>query len=585
MAPDLHSENRIAGVLVPLFSLRRDDDLGIGDVTALAEFIDWASSAGVGFIQLLPVNETGPDNSPYNAISAVALDPLTLDCSPGKLIDLAEDTFWEVLGRQNMNHLRRGGVKYGEVRPLKLDLLWRAYVRFLEGHYQRGTDRDLEFHLFCEEERSWLGDYCLFRMLMDMEGGSQLWTEWPEEYRSVGKAREYVNRLLDLEPDRAERQLVFYAYVQWVARDQWRAVRSHAEAKGVKLMGDIPFGVSTYSADVFANPGIFDLDWYGGAPPERLFKDDPFVQKWGQNWGIPLYRWDVMEANGFAWWRQRVRKVAEVFSLFRVDHALGFYRIYAFPWNPARNAEFAPLDEDEAATRCGGRLPGFKPCPDDTTEHCLSNRADGEKYLAMVNEAAGPAAVIAEDLGMVPEYVRPSLESLRIAGMKVPQWEWDDYHRITPGSSYHETSFATYATHDHSPMKAQWQEQRALAYGAPEGSAERNEAWRFLNGLCSFAGINAFSGPDGSFPEYTDAVREGLLRGLALSNSRYAGIMITDLLGLTDRVNVPGVLAGENWVWRLDMTVKDLTRNPHWTAIATGLRNMLHETGRCAAGK
>lgn len=574
-------ESRLAGVLVPLFSLRREDDLGIGDVAALREFIDWAAGAGLGFIQLLPVNETGPDNSPYNAISAVALDPLTLDCSPTGLVDLPEATYWEVLAQQNLSRLRREGVRYAEVRPLKLDLLWRAYARFVQTHYQQGTDRDLSFHLFCEQERSWLGDYCLFRMLMDMEAGNQLWTDWPEEYRDVAKAREHVNRLLDLEPVKAERQLVFYAYVQWVAREQWMQVRRHADARGVKLMGDIPYGVSTYSADVFANPAVFDLDWYGGAPPERLFKDDPFVQKWGQNWGIPLYRWEVMEQGGFAWWRQRVAKVAEVFSLFRVDHALGFYRIYAFPWNPVRNGEFAPLDEDEAAERCGGRRPGFKPFADDTPEHCAANRATGEKYLALVNDAAGSAGVIAEDLGLVPDYVRPSLEHLRIAGMKVPQWEWDDFHRITPGQSYHELSFATYATHDHKPMKAQWQEQREIAYGAPEGSPERGDAWRFLQGLCSFAGIDARSGPGGSLPEYTEEVREALLRGLSASRSRYAGYMITDLLGLTDRVNVPGVL-GENWVWRMDFTVKELSRNPHWAELSGRLKKLLIETDRAA---
>src|SRR6202022_2928990 len=109
-------------------------------------------------------------------------------------------------------------------------------------------------------------------------------------------------------------------------------------------MGHIPFGVSYYSADVFARPAAFALDWSGGAPPEPYFKDDEFTQKWGQNWGIPLYRWELMRANNLGWWRQRIRGVKQIFDLFRIDHVLGFYRIYAFPWRPERNKEFLPLD-------------------------------------------------------------------------------------------------------------------------------------------------------------------------------------------------------------------------------------------------
>ncbi|MCB1237986.1 MAG: 4-alpha-glucanotransferase, partial [Verrucomicrobiae bacterium] len=338
---------RSAGVLVPVFSLRTEDDQGIGDVEGLRQFIDWAADARFGFVQLLPVNETGPDNSPYNAISSVAIEPMTIDCRPGKgLADLSAELYAEVLAGQDMEALRSGAVKYEAVRALKLDLLWRAFSGFVEGHYQQGTVRDEEFHQFCEREKDWLGDYCLFRLLMDMEGGRHVWSEWPEEYGTVGRAREFVDRLLEAEPAKTERQLVYYAFVQWIAHEQWAAVRRHADDRRVRLMGDIPFGVSLCSADVFANPALFDLEWHGGAPPERLFKDDEFVQKWGQNWGIPLYRWDAMEASDFAWWRQRVRKVTEIFSMFRIDHALGFYRIYAFPWNPARNAEFLPLGEE-----------------------------------------------------------------------------------------------------------------------------------------------------------------------------------------------------------------------------------------------
>src|SRR5581483_9851545 len=149
------------------------------------------------------------------------------------------------------------------------------------------------------------------------------------------------------------------------------------------------------------------------------FEHDPFVQKWGQNWGLPLYRWDRMGADNFAWWRARVAGVRAFFHLFRIDHILGFYRVYAFPWQPAENADYLPLDADAAQERTNGRLPRFFPQPDDTPENSQRNRESGERYLRAVLKEAGSGNVVGEDLGMVPPYVRPSLAELGIAGYKV----------------------------------------------------------------------------------------------------------------------------------------------------------------------
>lgn len=574
LAAAANAHDRTAGILIPVFAIRTENDLGIGDVAGLRQFIDWAAQNGYGFVQLLPVNETGPDNSPYNCISSVALEPLTLDCSPEALPGLPVADYWKLLTDHRIDSLRRGDrVEYDKVRALKLELLWRGFIAFIDKHYGKGTEEDEAFHVFCESEAKWLGDYCLFRLLMDMEDGSHVWQKWPETYNTIEKARAHVDGLLDAELEKTERQLVHYAWVQWTAHRQWRAVRAHADEKGVKLMGDIPFGVSACSADVFANPEIFDLDWYGGAPPEKLFKDDPFVQKWGQNWGIPLYRWEVLEGRGYDWWRQRVQKVAEVFSMFRIDHALGFYRIYSFPWNPVRNDEFFPLTEEEAAARCEGRRPGFRPRPDDTDENKAANRAEGEKYLTMIRDAAPGTVVIAEDLGMVPDYVRPSLDSLGIAGMKVPQWEFEN-GEVVPPAKFPALSFATYATHDHFPMRAQW-EQARRSLGDADGGAE---ARQFLDTLCRFAGIESSGDP----PAFSDEVRENLLKALFSSPSSHAGVMISDLLGTVDRINVPGVLDGSNWSYRLSQTVMELVRNPHWTSLTSRVKKLLIETGRAA---
>ncbi len=576
---EMPSDRKNAGVLIPVFSIRTEHDLGIGDVAGLREFIEWSAETGLEFVQLLPINETGTDNSPYNAISSVALEPLTIDCSPEGLTDLSAEVYEEVLANYDIRHLRIGGVKYDKVRLLKLDLLWRGFTVFEAEHFQRGTPRDVEFHAFCNAESEWLGDYCLYRLLMDMEGGKQSWQEWSPNYNEVGKAREFVDRLLEVEPDKSERQLVYYAYIQWVAYQQWREVAAFAKDKGVRLMGDIPFGVSLNSADVFGNPSIFNLDWYGGAPPETLFKDDEFVQKWGQNWGIPLYHWDVLQDKDYGWWRQRVGKTVEIFSMFRVDHALGFYRIYSFPWNPVRNGEFLPLTEDEAAKRCDGNRPGFKPRSDDSYEDAQANRHQGEVYLKMLQEAADGAEVIAEDLGMVPNYVRPSLAELKLAGMKIPQWEFSN-GGVTPGSEYPHISFATYATHDHAPLKAQWEEKRAQMESAAYESPEWWEAHNFLKALSDYSGMEF----DPAHPrEFNDEVRETLLKALFASNSRDVGVMISDVFGMTERINVPGIMDGVNWAWRLDMTVEELRKNPHWSYISRRVRKLLRDAGRTEA--
>ncbi len=567
---------RLAGVLFPIFSIRGENDLGIGDVKGLHDLVGFASETGLGFIQLLPINETGPDNSPYNAISSVAIEPMTLDCTPETLQDLAREDFEEVIRDFDLESLNAGPVQYDRVRNLKHALLRRSYDRFCISVLNHVDTRAASFESFCKEEAGWLNDYCLFRLLMDREGGSQVWQRWQEEYQDRNRALASIVEEAKSRPEEIDRDLRYYAYVQWIAFEQWSDVTAYASSKGVSLMGDIPFGVSLYSVDVWADLSIFDLEWYGGAPPEQLFKDDEFVQKWGQNWGIPLYRWDELRKRDFSWWRQRIIKTTKIFGMFRVDHALGFYRIYSFPWNPVYNAEFLPLTYEEAAARCGGRLPGFRPRPDHSEESKEANRDEGEAYFRMILDAAGKAEVIAEDLGTVPDYVRPSLETLGIAGMKVPQWEFSE-GRVSSGLHYPSLSFATYASHDHAPVRAQWEEQLGRMRNAEADSHEYWEARNFLTTLCTFAGIEL---PGNEPPEYSPEVWALLLRELCLSRSDRIAVMINDLILDTERINVPGVMDGTNWSYRTPMTAKDLTVGKDYWALREMLKNILNETGR-----
>ena len=563
---NLSPDKKIAGVLVPLFALRGENDLGIGDLGALREFIDWAAEIGFKLVQLLPINETGSDSSPYNAISAMAIEPTTLHLAPNSPEDLTREDFDAVTADVDLANLRHGEVKYRQVKKLKRRLLEKAFANFSG---RAGKERQLEFRAFCEEEAGWLDDYALFRVLMEENDESAAWTRWPAQHQSIKRGRAWLG---DLPPDRqaaiAERQN-FFRYVQWLVHEQWRKIKSYAEEREVAVMGDIPFGVSYYSADVFARPEEFALDWSGGAPPEPHFKDDEFTQKWGQNWGIPLYRWDRMRANNFEWWRVRVRAVRHIFHLFRIDHVLGFYRIYAFPWRPRKNKQFLPLEREEMLERTGGRAPHFSPRDDETSENCEANKHEGEEYLRAVVEEAGMTRVVGEDLGMVPDYVRPNLRSLGIAGFKIPQWEV--YHeQVTPGDKYERLSVATYTTHDHKPIRALWEE----AFERPTATSDQS---RFeLAKIAVFAGFDPKIDKMDFEKHFYPAIMEALFK----SEAWIAIVMITDLLAQKYRFNVPGTAANLNWTRRMQSSVAQLRAGRKTQAQMRLIHNLLEKTGR-----
>jgi len=337
----------------------------------------------------------------------------------------------------------------------------------------------------------------------------------------------------------------------------------------VALMGDIPFGVSYYSADVFARPDEFVLDWCGGAPPEPYFKDDAFTQKWGQNWGIPLYRWDKMRANSFAWWRQRVRAVRRIFHLFRIDHVLGFYRIYAFPWRPRKNKQFFPLDWNQMLERTSGRAPHFVPRDDETAENSEANKREGEEYLRVVLDEAGATRVIGEDLGLVPNYVRPNLRALGIAGFKIPQWEVRG-EQVTPGNEYERLSVATYTTHDHKPIRALWED----AFEHPTATSEQS---RFdLAKIAVFAGFD----PRIDRVDFEKHFYPVIMRALFGSEAWLAIVMITDLLARKYRFNVPGTKANLNWTRRMQRSIAQLISSPKEQRRMRLIHELLVETGR-----
>jgi 4-alpha-glucanotransferase len=570
---DLHPDRKIAGILAPLFALRGKNDLGVGDVGALRDLVDWASDNGFRVVQLLPVNETGNDNSPYNAISSVALDPLTIELTPEAVPELTPESIAQEKRRFYFRQMYEGPVIYPLVKPLKRAILRRAFEVFESGSWKTGDARAREFSEWRARESAWLEGYCFFRVLMSEHDGSERWDRWPQEHRTLRDARSWLQAQREGIQQDWSRRMREVAFVQWIAWAQWKAVKQYAESKNVALMGDVPFGVSLFSADYFSSPEIFDDLWSGGAPPEPAFQGDLFTSRWGQNWGVPLYRWDVLWDRDLDWWRQRVRKVCEVFHLFRIDHVLGFYRVYGFPWRPELNAKFASLPDADAQQQTGGLLPRFHPRPDDTPENRALNRAEGERLLRALEQETGQFCLMGEDLGTVPDYVRPSLRSLNICGFKVPMWEDQPNGTLIAGDAYDRLSVATYATHDHDPLRTLWANwMRKIALGESGGFEEartRDHAWWEVRRLAAWAGFEV--------PRILpfNHVHELFLRGLLSCNSWIVIFMVTDLFGTAQRFNVPGAVADSNWSERVPLPVSQWARNSQISSLMQRLKPSL----------
>jgi 4-alpha-glucanotransferase len=573
----LNPDQSLAGILEPVFTIRTKNDLGIGDTDGVRQMIDWCRRHCLNIFQTLPINETSDDNSPYNAISSLAIEPATIATTPGRIPDLSPTQFKELAPPKLLTELRAGPVNYLKVKALKRTLLQAAFESFLKHHFHRETERARQFQSFLRENTDWLPDYALFRVLMEENGNLAAWNRWAPEHQDPTTARRWLLALPERQRDELACRQHYFKYVQWLAFSQWGALKAHAAKKKVCLMGDIPFGVGRFSADVWANRALFDLDWSGGAPPEKTFKVDPFTEKWGQNWGIPNYRWDELRHRSFAWWRTRIGNVRKVFHLYRIDHVLGFFRIYSFPWTPDRNAEFLPLTEQEAAVKTGGRLPGFKPFPDDTPDHKTANQAQGEELLRFVLQASGETTVIAEDLGVVPDYVPRTLQKLGLPGFRIPSLFREPDGSYSDPKKYPRLSLAQPATHDHPPLAAAWAECWANLDAVKDVENNRRE----LGLLMEFAGLKNEEPPR----EFSRRLHEAYTRAVMQSNSWLAVFQITDVLGMTARFNTPGSVAATNWSSRLPQTVKQLDADPGLLAKTKLFSRLARQSGRCLVGK
>lgn len=525
------SPSRRTGILVPLFSIASSRSWGIGDIGDIVDVVRWLDAAGLRVLQLLPINEMPPgETSPYSALSAMAIDPqfITLE----HLEDFAALGGEQGLEPELRARLDRARVAplvdYANVRHLKQVALRRSFARFRDVEWAAGTRRAAALRAYVADQAWWLEEYALFRAL-HARHEEQAWMNWPEPLRTR-RPEALARARLELADDMLYRQ-----YVQWVAGDQWGSVR---EAAGeVALFGDLQFMVSGDSADVWARQDEFRLDASVGVPP------DAFSEK-GQDWGMPVYRWDVHSERGFDWLRDRARRNADLFDGYRIDHLVGFYRTYFRP-HDGSEPQFTPAEE-EVQTRLG------------------------ERVLEVLREPG--AEIVAEDLGIVPDFVRESLARVSVPGYKVLRWERQWHVEGQPFKDpvlYPAAAVATSGTHDTEPLVIWWE-------GAPR--EEREAVLEIPSVRSRLPEENRLRALDA--PGLPRALHDALLETLFASGADLLILPIQDVFGWRDRINQPATVSELNWTWRLPWPADRLTAEPAAMAVAKQLKDWSARYGR-----
>lgn len=471
---------RRSGVLLHPTSLPGNH--GSGDLGEQARrFIDWLVEAEQSAWQLLPLGGLGAGNSPYMSDSAFAGNPLLID-----LHELQQRGWLDAADLEPDRGFARMRVAYELVTPWRMQRLERAAQRFFS---VARSDRRLaeDFAAFRREQGHWLEDYALFKALAERHPGIE-WHLWPSslarrEPVALDEARHALSGRID-----------HWCFLQWCFARQWQSLRNHARAKSIRLIGDVPIFVGQHSADVWANPHLFQLDAQGrpeavaGVPPD-------YFSRTGQRWGNPLYRWDMHERDGYAWWIARLRHALTQVDEIRIDHFRGFAAYWRVPYEA--------LD----ATR-GQWI-----------------RGPGEALFKALEGALGPLPVIAEDLGLMTPDVPALRRALGFPGMKVLQFAWDGAATNAHLPHNHEPATVVYTgTHDNDTTRSWWLELDA---------ATQQRVRRYLGDA--------------------DGDHEMLLRAAGASVADTAILPMQDILGLAEgaRMNTPGLAAG-CWEWRFD---------------------------------
>jgi 4-alpha-glucanotransferase len=532
---------RRAGLLIPLFSFPSSTSWGIGEIGDVAPMVTWLAAGHQHVLQLLPLNEMAPgQQSPYSAISGMAIDPIFISLPEVPEFEsvaadgaLSSADFAHLVAVRGATH-----VDYARVRALKQRALTQAFDCFWNTSWRRDDGRARALRAFLSEQAWWIDDYALFRAVHHQEG-ERPWFEWPTDLRTRDQAA------LEQARDALARDVLFYGYLQWLAAEQWSRARCTAAAAGVALFGDLPFMVDGDSADVWARQHQFRFDVTAGAPPDAFSTT-------GQDWGLPVCRWDVMAADGFSWLRDRARRSAALYDGYRVDHLVGFYRTYGKP-RDGGEAFFTPSEE-------------------------LDQVALGETVLDVFN--ASGAEIIAEDLGIVPTFVRQSLARKSTPGFCIMRWEreWDtDGQPFRDPGAYPVRSVAASGTHDTDPLAIWWE--TATDEDRESIAALPSVAPHLLNDREPSAKTDPVNADVASRP-YDRQIRDALLEALFASSSELLLLTVQDVFGWRDRINEPATVTPANWTFRLPWPCDRLADEPEAQERRAALERWAEKYGR-----
>ncbi len=514
---------RTSGVLMPLAAMKTAHDWGVGDFGSLKKWTEFLAGLGVKFIQILPLQETAPGvNCPYSALTSFAVDPVYAQIDEIEDIEHSSRA-QEYIGSLTVDIMHWQAAKnapFFEVKHAKWHALWLGYQTFLIHEVAANTARAQAFEAYCSAQAPWLRGYALFRALKDFYNWKS-WRDWPAEYQNI-----HSSAVAQFEVQYKE-FVDFFKYVQWILDQQLRRAKAFAQEKGVYIFGDIPFATNLDSAEVWAEQENYRIGYEIGAPADQFSKD-------GQRWGLPAYNWPYLLEHNLDLWRRKIRRVTELYDIFRLDHLVGFFRTYVFAPGEQQGA-FDVEDEQAQIDR-------------------------GYTFLRMVLEEARGKLPVGEDLGVIPNYVRRMLVDLRIPGYKVLRWEREDNGWYREPKNYPVVSLATTSTHDTETLRGWWENMDVN---------ERRNIWEMISAQKT----------DGNVPFNLDTERLMLKRVLE-SASALTLFAWQDIVGTLERVNVPGTVGPENWTYRSDVTPKQAREK--YAAQLAMFENLLRETGRYA---
>lgn len=473
--------NRAAGILLSITSLPSKYGIGCFDKSAY-DFVDWLKEAGQTYWQILPLGPTSYGDSPYQSFSTFAGNPyfISLDA-------LIEEG---VLTREECDSADFGDdehdIDYEKMYNSRYPLLRKAYER-------SNISKNPAYQRFMAENDWWLADYALFVAVKDRFDGAP-WTEWAEDIRlRYGYSMEYYREELYFD-------IEFQQYLQFKFFEQWNALKSYANSKGIKIIGDIPIYVAMDSADAWAHPELFQLDEknvpvaVAGCPPDGFSAT-------GQLWGNPLYDWNYHRSTGYEWWVSRLWYCFNMYDVVRIDHFRGFDEYFSIPFG-----------SETALTGHWEKGPGIE-------------------LFRRVEECLGWHEVIAEDLGYVTDSVRQMVLDSGFPGMKVLEFAFDSRDSGSANDylphNYSENSVAYTGTHDNETIVG-WFDM-----------IMESEQQMARNYLCDH-----YTPADKLYPSFIAAVMR--------SNAKTCIIPIQDYLGYDNscRMNKPSTV-GTNWRWRL----------------------------------